>query len=219
MAILILFERTFGRSRSFFLNRCRCIHLHFNTSLLQPRFHSQIDWPLKHHLGGNRWFNCPRFLKCPPETTTSTFSIPQISLWQEQKGKFHPLGSIATTPRVKKALPVKSNWIARFSNNTGLPWGSVYTNAVSHQHGFTTSKPRQNRCGLKGFTRNRFPQKIKVVMVKATPARHAEFTILNRTMQLTKGWLHYLPYSPNVKVNLRDSHVLQQFDAFLYRIN
>ena len=107
MAILILFERTFGRSRNFFLNRCRCIHLHFNTSLLQPRFHSQTDWPLKHHLGGNRWFNCPRFLKCPPETTTSTFSIPQISLWQEQKGKFHPFCSIATTPRVKKAIIVQ----------------------------------------------------------------------------------------------------------------
>ena len=43
--------------------------------------------------------------------------------------------------------------------------GSVYTNAVSHRHGFMTSKPRQNRYGLEVFTRNCFGQKIKIVMV------------------------------------------------------
>ena len=41
--------------------------------------------------------------------------------------------------------------------------GSVYTNAVSHRHGFLTWKPRQNRCGLEVFIRNRLRQKIEVV--------------------------------------------------------
>ena len=64
--------------------------------------------------------------------------------------------------------------------------GSIYTNAVSHRHGFTTAKPRQNRGGVGVFTRNRFRQKIKVVMVyKASGALRATFTILNRTMQIS----------------------------------
>ena len=55
-----------------------------------------------------------------------------------------------------------------------------------HEHGFTTSKPYQNRCGLEMFTRNRFRQKIKVVMVQASAALRAKFTILNRTMQISR---------------------------------
>ena len=57
----------------------------------------------------------------------------------------------------------------------------------SHPYGFTTSKPRQNRCGLEMFTRIRFPQKIEVVIVqiKASAALRAKFTILNRTMQIS----------------------------------
>ena len=61
--------------------------------------------------------------------------------------------------------------------------GSVYTNALSHWRGFMRSKPLQNLYGLEGFTRNRFRQKIKVVMVYALSAK---FTILKRTMQIPR---------------------------------
>ena len=42
---------------------------------------------------------------------------------------------------------------------------------------FHELKRRQNRCGLEVFTRNRFPQKIQVVMVEASAAPRAKFTI------------------------------------------
>ena len=45
------------------------------------------------------------------------------------------------------------------------------------------SKPLQNLYGLEVFTRNRFGQKIKVVLVYALSAK---FTILKRTMQIPR---------------------------------
>ena len=64
--------------------------------------------------------------------------------------------------------------------------GSVYTNAVSYRHGFTTSKLRQNRCGLEVFTRNRFRQKLQVVMLCKSAALRAKFTILDQRVQISR---------------------------------
>ena len=63
----------------------------------------------------------------------------------------------------------------------GAALGSVYTNAVSHRHNFMTSKPRPNGCRLEAFTRNRFRQKIKVVMAQANAPLRNKFAIPNRT--------------------------------------
>ena len=44
----------------------------------------------------------------------------------------------------------------------------------------------QNRCGLELFTRNRFRQKIKVVMLYESAALRAKFNILNRAMHISR---------------------------------
>ena len=64
---------------------------------------------------------------------------------------------------------------------------SVYTNAISHQHGFKTSKLHPNQYSLEVFTCtwNRFRQKIHVVMVYESTVLPAKFTSLNRTMQIS----------------------------------
>lgn len=41
----------------------------------------------------------------------------------------------------------------------------------SHQHGFTTSKPHQNQCGLEVFTRNRFWSVFKPTLFPDTHQR------------------------------------------------
>ena len=74
---------------------------------------------------------------------------------------------------------------------------SVNTNAVLHRHGFMTSKPHQNQCGLEKlcqnhcglevFTRNHLARKSKSWWYKwALHYVLLKFTILNQTMQISR---------------------------------